>query len=1070
MLAHHPTTGKPIRILRTEVQLSVDQKTLVWLRESFQKSNRWNRWHTVISEVGSLNLCDAQSLSAVILTADADIDAWRTALHVLDNDQYLLLAPSAIVARLDKLGFSNDRTLIWEDLYESYPFLGEPISAGDSVEKVVIALAHILRMNRIVWSSAADRDTMHFGVKACYDAWIRTCDGKIQTVPGDSDDSCIPRLWLVQQYFKHSSHRRAREITTCLEKNIACSYVDHILLLNEKEYTDLPASAKIRSVVMGHRLTYKDTLQAIITHVPAGDYVAFANADIYFNETLHYLWKLKMRESRLFLALLRWEDDSDTPHIFGPRADSQDSWILARDCLDFVPNEEELGFPFGKSGCDNAIALIMMRHKFLVANPAYSIQTMHLHSSNIRNYDPKDILYRPHYLYLDPTAIQNCRLQRNLDAYVSKEVKQAWSSQYLGESFSRPILGINDKAISTLTAMLHDWPFRPNEANIYAPTSAAIPLYNFKGGCFVTAEGLINSFTDIYLGEYPLWKSRWETVRHSSLTSSIHVPHMIAVPFDSDLSKSLSTWVLHYLPRVLAVRETVIRAGFPAPEFLVPQIADIGALLNDLQWNDTKGNITVIPMMRDVNYYSEDVWALPPTEDSHLVTREDVKHLRRLLPEVKHDGKPVVVFCVEDDPDAVITREWADNVTQYIIPKGWTVHYVAVNDQPSSRRKAFANAAWIIGSGSALDWIWYAPKSATVMEFMSDSSPIGEHIHLAGAAQIRYVSGVVKKEPIEYQRQNAMLDVGHAIKKYGFKELMTTARNKVTEIPRIVVPTGMTGIMMHSGDTFREMVDIWGERGYVTVERSNVSGYCWWGGIGEILLYDRPTARWWNESTSYQMALFGNCAPPGPGPHRLRQSVWGFWPRSPRAIEALVARYENLKGFSARSIKSLFLGKVENGVQKEHRTGADWASAVELFSMPFDSTGAPYPYTQEQYLDKLCSSQFGLCLPGFGPKCNREIEYFACGCVPIITSGVDMKGYLVPPQEGIHYFVAKNPDEVREIVKNTSAEQWALMSAAGRSWWRTYASAEGLFRLTWARIEQCRPYFNVGIPPNFLHA
>jgi hypothetical protein len=81
-----------------------------------------------------------------------------------------------------------------------------------------------------------------------------------------------------------------------------------------------------------------------------------------------------------------------------------------------------------------------------------------------------------------------------------------------------------------------------------------------------------------------------------------------------------------------------------------------------------------------------------------------------------------------------------------------------------------------------------------------------------------------------------------------------------------------------------------------------------------------------------------------------------------------------------------------------------------------------------------------------------------------------MKGYLVPPQEGIHYFVAKNPDEVRTIVKNTSAEQWALMSAAGRTWWRTYASVEGLFRLTWARIEQCRPYFSVGIPPNFLHA
>jgi hypothetical protein len=350
---------------------------------------------------------------------------------------------------------------------------------------------------------------------------------------------------------------------------------------------------------------------------------------------------------------------------------------------------------------------------------------------------------------------------------------------------------------------------------------------------------------------------------------------------------------------------------------------------------------------------------------------------------------------------------------------------------------------------------------------MSDSEPVGEHIHLAGAAGLRYVLGVIKKEPIEYQRQNAMLDVGKAVKKHGFKEMLASVRRKTMEMPRIVVPTGMTGIMAHAGDTFREMVDIWKERGYVTVERSDSSGYCWWGGVGEILLYDRPTHRWWNEHTSYQMALFGNCSPPGPGPQRLRQSIWGFWPRSPRAVEQMASRFENLRKYDARTIKSLFLGKVENGVQKEHRTGADWSSAVDLFSMPIDSTGAPYPYSQEQYLDKLCSARFGLCLPGFGPKCNREIEYFACGCVPIVTPGVDMKGYLVPPQEGIHYFTASTPEEVRALVKNTPPERWLLMSSAGRSWWRTYASAEGLFRLTWARIEQCRPYFNVGIPSQF---
>ena len=87
--------------------------------------------------------------------------------------------------------------------------------------------------------------------------------------------------------------------------------------------------------------------------------------------------------------------------------------------------------------------------------------------------------------------------------------------------------------------------------------------------------------------------------------------------------------------------------------------------------------------------------------------------------------------------------------------------------------------------------------------------------------------------------------------------------------------------------------------------------------------------------------------------------------------------------------------------------------------------------------------------------------------MPIITPGVDMKHYLVPPREGVHYFVAHTPADVRRIVELTPPATWASMSAAGRDWWRAYASVEGLFRLTWARIEQCRPYFDTGIPRHF---
>ena len=174
-----------------------------------------------------------------------------------------------------------------------------------------------------------------------------------------------------------------------------------------------------------------------------------------------------------------------------------------------------------------------------------------------------------------------------------------------------------------------------------------------------------------------------------------------------------------------------------------------------------------------------------------------------------------------------------------------------------------------------------------------------------------------------------------------------------------------------------------------------------------------------------------------------------------------------MKTYEERSYGSVFMGRVENGIQHDHRTKVDWSSATDLFSMPTQTAGEPYPYSQEEYLMTLCKSRFGLCLPGFGAKNNREIECFATGCVPIIVDGVDVKGYLVPPREGVHYLRAKTPEDVKRIVAETSVTQWTLMSLAGRAWWYNYASAEGLFRLTWARIEQCRPYFNVGIPKTF---
>ena len=1082
MLAHHPITGEPINILRTKSQLSAEEKTLVWIRSTFKPSHRWSRWFCVVSEPDAVSVCGADALTAILLPPGSVAADWASVFPTILSGECLVVGAAATVEAFAAAGLESERTLIVEDLYDAYPFLGEPVAAADPLSKWVVSLAHVLRMNRIAWSEGVDRAAMVFGLGAQVDAWNRSCGclsgaQSLLSLTADAADSVVPAMWLIQQYFVHSAGRRAKEIRNCLERNIECPFVDHILLLNEKPYAELDGKAKVQTVEIGHRMRYNDVFNAIRTHVPAGDYVVFANSDIVFDSTLRHVWRLPMVRRRLFLELLRWED-GDTPTIFGPRSDSQDAWIVARNCCDFDPVETDFGFPFGKPGCDNAIGVLMMRQRFLVSNPAYSIKTYHVHASAVRNYEPKDVLYKKHFLYVDPTAIQNFAVVSDLRGatYAPPEAAGvAWRGKSLGRSFRRPLLCDDADGLATVCTMLKraDVPYEYSAegVNLWTPAPGQTPLYRLQGGTFMTAGGLVSNFREILIGAHPMWAAGWEHANSSTLTGSVHVPHLVCAPFHEGWSTDLSSWVLHYLPRALAIRRIAAESSVKA-EFLVPQTAMIGDFLEDCVWNSDseRGNINVVPYLKDMNYYSTDIWAVPPTEDA-LVTAEDVDVLRELLPQthVPSSETPVVVFMVEDDVDALCTRSWAESVAENVFHDAWTVRYVSATDSPAVRRKALCDANWIVGRGAALNWMWMAGAGATVLDFQRIDSPVGDYAHLAGACGLRYVLGAVKREPIINSRQNALLTVARALPAYGFKDVAATKATKSK--PKIIVPSGagLEGLWSHCGDTFREMADLWAERGYVQLEKSEDTHYCWWGGVGEVLLYDRPTARWWTAPPpSYQMALFGNCAPPGPAAHLLRQSVWSFWGRSPRALEGVALRRENVRGWSSRSIESLFLGKVENGVQLAGRTGSDWSRAVSLFSMPIDSTGKPYPFTQEQYLEKLCNARFGLCLPGFGPKCNREIEYFCCGVVPIVTPGVDMKGYLVPPIEGIHYLTAKTPEEVAARIKETSAEKWAAMSAAGRQWWRTYASAEGLYRLTWARIEQCRPYVNSGIPPKFV--
>lgn len=250
-------------------------------------------------------------------------------------------------------------------------------------------------------------------------------------------------------------------------------------------------------------------------------------------------------------------------------------------------------------------------------------------------------------------------------------------------------------------------------------------------------------------------------------------------------------------------------------------------------------------------------------------------------------------------------------------------------------------------------------------------------------------------------------------------------------LTKIIKPIGDD----HAGDTFRELVMLWEETGLCKIDYAHTP-YVWWNNVGDIVLYDRPTMEWYYQDIPYKFILFGNTVPDLPN-----SSAWIFWGRHPRLLDENKTDYYT---WERRDIESIFVGKIENSVQQKNRTSHDWNSCIELFEMPLFGN---YKYSQSEYLELLKRSRFGLCLRGYGPKCNREIELMCMGVVPIITPQVDLT-YYRPPQENIHYIRAASPDEVKKKINSISRTQWEEMSMSCQKWYEENCSPEGSYLTT----------------------
>jgi hypothetical protein len=420
-----------------------------------------------------------------------------------------------------------------------------------------------------------------------------------------------------------------------------------------------------------------------------------------------------------------------------------------------------------------------------------------------------------------------------------------------------------------------------------------------------------------------------------------------------------------------------------------------------------------------------------------LVWKEEVEALRakfRPYKDAPIDPKRVVIFQEE----SILHSEDVNAIESALEENGYIVNVVyPTRSSASFMIQRICGSAICITGPKQEHLYWMLPRGARVIEIHSDLEIRGEGVHVAGAASLEaWITLISRADPV--QRRKMIVD----------RVLATIPAQTVVSVdddakPLVIVPTSFEGFHTHSGDTFREMVRIWEAKGFVRVERSSQTPYCWLGGIGETLLYDRPTMNWLNHTpATYKRILCGN-----PDASQVPHGVqWTFWPRRPELVEEVVK--EPRKSFEERKDTLVFYGKIENDVQRSHRVNKLW-EACDEFTMPV-GVNKEYAFSQEEYLKRLGHSRFGLCLAGFGPKCNREIECFALGTVPVVAPDVDMEHYANPPQEGVHYIRLKSfdPEEAKAAVESVTKEQWEEMSRACHMWWKENSSAEGMWTLT----------------------
>ena len=228
----------PPRLLTLTTPTVRNQRTLVWLQHQ-DPLIKWNKWEAVVSSLSDYHRwddLDARIVGMVLTDVPKDIPSFIDELHEISKEIQLVLVSQAILSlKPEDFWVENfDNLVCLDTVMEIYPFLQK--AWDGSLTDGIAIFSHLCRYHRL--------------------ADVPVSEIRIQAMkPVQVISNVIPQeTWLITQFFRHQNPIRHAEILTCLQRNIECSYIDRIILLNEKDlskdWNAIPGSNKVSQIII----------------------------------------------------------------------------------------------------------------------------------------------------------------------------------------------------------------------------------------------------------------------------------------------------------------------------------------------------------------------------------------------------------------------------------------------------------------------------------------------------------------------------------------------------------------------------------------------------------------------------------------------------------------------------------------------------------------------------------------------------------------------------------------------------------------------------------------------------